>query len=84
MSQVAGSDGQHIVFGQLSRVNLFTSGLATSVNFVLVVLGLGSGPEVGRLRPTVAVAPPRLSEAWFCCAEPTGSQLSLLGAAAQE
>jgi Radical SAM superfamily len=36
-------------------------------------------PEAGRELPPERGAPPRLSESWFCCAEPTTAQLAGAG-----
>lgn len=39
-----------------------------------------SWPHAGRELPPSRGATPRLSEAWFCCAEPTRAQLAVVGA----
>jgi radical SAM superfamily enzyme YgiQ (UPF0313 family) len=36
-------------------------------------------PDAGRALPAERDAPPRLSEPWFCCAEPTTAQLASAG-----
>jgi hypothetical protein len=38
-------------------------------------------PDAGAPLPPERVAPPRLSEPWFCCAEPTTAQLAGAGVA---
>jgi hypothetical protein len=39
-----------------------------------------SWPDAGRALPAARGAAPRLSEPWFCCAEPTTAQLAVAGA----
>jgi len=44
----------------------------------------GGDPYAVHPPPAVTVGRPRLTESWFCCAEPTGVQLSTLGPASGE